>query len=113
MIYLIDPHYRGEKVSPKEPDSALKFIHEKHPAAMPCVMKYLGKTDYFQECYFEDPYFEKLSAPAWWQSVRPCISKEMYVFARKFVVGTASSAGTERIFSTFRGSTVKNETDFQ
>ena len=42
--YLIDPHYRGAKLTPRERDSALKFIHEKYPAAMPDVMKYLGKT---------------------------------------------------------------------
>lgn len=97
---LIDPRYQGRSLTAEEINSVEEYVEENFPQFLPTLMKYRGKTIPFKEMYFKADVVNALSPLAWWKHFSDDIKDSMKVPAQLHTA-VASSAGIERVFSTF------------
>lgn len=98
---LLHPKYRGENLTSEDISEALLFIEAYHREAMPYVVKYRAMTDPFHNFLFEDHVVNQVGPLEWWQSLKKQINGQTMNFVAQLHTAVASSAGIERLFSTF------------
>lgn len=99
LANLLDPRYRGRCLSSEEVSSAENYVEEYFPNFLPTLMSYRGKSTPFKEMYFKDNVIHTLSPLAWWQSFPEL--RENLLLPTQLYTAVASSAGLERVFSSF------------
>lgn len=102
MANLLDPHYLGIKLSEYEVDAALQFVENYHPECMPDIIKYKAKTFPFKEFMFHPTSLTGVSPPlVLWKSLERNISVKTMALVSQLHTAISSSAGIERLFSSF------------
>lgn len=102
MANLLDPHYLGIKLSEDEVDAALQFVENYHPECMPDIIKYKAKTFPFKEFMFHPTSLTGVSPPlVLWKSLERNISVKTMALVSQLHTAISSSAGIERLFSSF------------
>ncbi|XP_023235337.1 uncharacterized protein LOC111634730 isoform X3 [Centruroides sculpturatus] len=102
LANLLDPRYQGAKLTDSMKDAALTLCHAHYPDAMPSVLKYLAKTSPFLQHMFAESVLTNITPLTWWQSLRDRIDEPVLKLVTQLNTAVASSAGIERIFSTYR-----------
>ncbi|KAI6649837.1 Transposase [Oopsacas minuta] len=98
---LIDPRYRGRKLTEKEATDAMEYIHQHCPNAMATVLQFKAGYDPFKSYMFSDDVVDNITPACWWASMHGTLGKDITKVAEQLLTAIASSAGIERIFSTF------------
>lgn len=101
LAYLLHPKYRGADLTAEEKKSALEYARCYYSDAMADIIQFRGQTYPFEEYLFDSKTLEKVSAYTWWRQLRNDISTEMYDLVEMLFTAAASSAGLERLFSTY------------
>ena len=79
----------------------MNFFSEHHETALPSVLKYIGKTSPFETYMFKSEVLKTMNPFAWWQSMASQLDQPILSLVEQLHTAKASSAGIERIFSTF------------
>ncbi|KAI6648625.1 Transposase [Oopsacas minuta] len=98
---LIDPRYRGRKLTEKEATDAMEYIHQHCPNAMATVLQFKAGYDPFKSYMFSDDVVDNITPACWWASMHGTLGKDTTKVAEQLLTAIAPSAGIERIFSTF------------
>lgn len=100
LAHLLDPRYRGEKLELCQRDEAMEFLSSYHMEALPDILNYIAKCGPFKEYLFKKNVTDNVVPLAWWKSL-PNIQPQTLALVEQLHTATASSAGLERMFSTF------------
>lgn len=98
---LTDPRYLGTSLKQAQVEEAMEYADKNFPTFLPCLLNLRGKSTPFKEYYFTPVVLKNLSASAWWKSFQGLIADEDIDAALQLHTAVASSAGVERIFSTY------------
>lgn len=98
---ILDHRFIGSKLGQEQTDSAMNYINHYHPTIMAEVITYQAQAFPFKDYLFSENTKKQVTPLTWWLSLEKNISKEMLTMAKKLHSTVASSAGIERIFSSF------------
>ena len=101
LANIVDPKYTGNQLKDTEVDSALEYCNTEHPTCLPTVINFRAKSGPFKPYLFNQGLVQNVTALAWWQSQSDRISSDMLGVCTQLMTAVASSAGVERVFSTF------------
>ncbi len=74
---------------------------QKYPDAMPHIIQFKARLSPFGRFMFHQCVLQGVSPLAWWLSMSEQIHPELSLLVRSLFSAVASSAGVERVFSTF------------
>lgn len=106
LAYLLSPTFQAKNLSTEEKNKATEFVKEnfKDTSLMAILLKFVVRSEPFNGPLFEDKVVKEVNALEWWKSfsvLKDCISsKELFVI-EQLMTAKATSAGVERMFSTF------------
>lgn len=98
---LLHPKFMGNNLRSEQISEALSFIEAYHKEAMPFVVKYRAKTEPFHKSLFESHVVDHVGPLEWWLSLKSQINGQTIDLVTQLHTAVASSAGIERLFSTF------------
>lgn len=103
LAYLLHPQYEGSSLSSKERDEALVYANTKYAHLVPTVMKFQGHSKPFLDFHFSPDVISSMSAADWWRSHKQVLTPDPEVLQSilQLLTSVASSAGVERVFSSF------------
>ena len=100
--YLLDPRYNGSPhLSSEEIDTAMNYLADHHYAALQAVINYRAKASPFGSYMFKPEVLSGTDPFAWWQSQASMLDEHILSLVEQLFTARASTAGIERIFSTF------------
>ena len=99
--YILDPNYNGEGLSEEEDTIGMEFLDSSCPHAMKDVLTYRARSYPFLEYMFKKDLLLKTHVSVWWKSLGNKVDPGMLDITSQLFSATASSAGIERLFSTF------------
>ena len=102
LAYLLDPRYYGSPhLSSEEIEKAMNYLAEHHSSALPAVINYRAMSSPFGSYMFKPEVLRVTDPLAWWQSQASMLDKHILSLVEQLFTARASTAGIERIFSTF------------
>lgn len=101
LANLLDHHYRGKKLSQNQVEEALEYAAAYHPEAMPFIILYQAQSSPFRKYLFSTQNMNHVHPVSWWYALRSSINNAMLDLSMQLHTAVASSAGIERLFSTF------------
>ncbi|XP_011860419.1 PREDICTED: uncharacterized protein LOC105557715 [Vollenhovia emeryi] len=101
LANLLDHRFRGQKLSQDQLEEALEYAATYHAEAMPFIINYQSKCSPFREFLFSPQNIENVSPLSWWRALQNSINNAMFDLSMQLHTAVASSAGIERLFSTF------------
>lgn len=101
LAYILDPRYFGTKLTDDQLDSTLNFVNMYHHEIMTEIIKFQARSFPFKEYLFSESAVKNIKPLTWWLALKNTISHEMLEVVTKLFTAVASSAGIERIFSTY------------
>ena len=105
LANIIDNRFRGRNLSDKQKDLAYNYLSSLHSDLVPLVMAVECGDQPFASYLFE-PNIARISPMTWWKVAAKCITdndvqKQMLSLCTQLMSAVASTAGLERVFSTF------------
>ena len=101
LAHLLDHRYYDKKyLTNEEISMAMDFLTVHQRSALPVVLQYLAKCSPFQNFMFY-PEALKTDPLTWWKSQSGLLDPTIVSLVEQLHTARASSAGIERIFSTF------------
>ena len=102
LAYLLDPrYYESPHLTNEEISTAMKYLSEHQPSALHAVIKYHAKSSPFESYMFTPELLKKIDPLTWWKSLASLLDENILSFVEQLHTARASTAGIERIFSTF------------
>ena len=102
LAYLLDPRYYGSPhLTNEEISTAMKYLSEHQPSALLAVIKYRAKSSPFESYMFTPELLKKIDPLTWWKSQASLLDENILSLVEQLHTARASTAGIERIFSTF------------
>lgn len=98
---ILDPQSAGKSLSPKEVDAAMDFVASNYPSLLPILVNYQAKAKPFMDYMFTPTLVNSVAPLAWWKSLSERLDDKALSIIYKILGASASSAGIERVFSTF------------
>lgn len=98
---MIDPRYQGRRLTREQRDVAENYVSESFPHFLPTLMSFRGRSEPFQDFYFSKNVSESISPLAWWLNFSQDLKEDIINVPKQLFTAVASSAGVERVFSTF------------
>jgi len=105
LANIIDNRFRGRNLSGKQKDLAYTYLSSLHSDLVPLVMAVECGDQPFASYLFK-PNITRISPMTWWKVAAKCITdidlqKQMLSLCTQLMSAVASTAGLERVFSTF------------
>lgn len=101
LAYLIHPIYRGKALTSEQIDFAMEYCSEEYSECMPTVVNFRAQTGPFKPYMLSDNILQKCTPLAWWHSQSSAVDSNTLLMCDQLLGAVCSSAGIERIFSTF------------
>jgi Protein of unknown function (DUF 659)/hAT family C-terminal dimerisation region len=101
LANIIHPQYRGKNLTDAEYDTGMSLAAEEYAASVPDLINYKAEAVPFQRFMFEMNVLDTVKPVDWWKSLSDRLNKQTVDLASQLVTATASSAGVERVFSSF------------
>lgn len=101
LANILDPKYKGQHLNEEEMDQGMNYVLEYHPEIMCEILKFKAQTTPFKDYLFSNNALNNTSSITWWLALRNNISEKMLSLNMQLHSVVASSAGVERVFSTF------------
>ena len=100
LAHLLDPHYHDNNyLTNEEVSIAMEFLSEHQPSALSSVLKYRAKATPFHGYMFSPAAL--MTEPLTWKAQGSALEPSMLSLTEQLHTARSSSAGIERIFSTF------------
>lgn len=101
LANIIHPQYRGKNLTNAEYDTGMSLAAEEYTASVPDLINYKAQAVPFQCFMFEKNILETVKPVDWWKSQADHLNQQTVDIANQLLTATASSAGVERVFSSF------------
>jgi len=101
LAYILDPRYIGEKLTEEQLDSTMNYVSINHPEIMDEIITFQAQGFPFKSYLFNENIVLKIKPLTWWIALEKNLTKEMNEMVKQLFTSCASSAGIERIFSTY------------
>lgn len=101
LANLLDHRYRGQKLNQNQVEEALEYAAAYHPEAMSFIILYQAQSSPFRKYLFSTQSINNVNPLSWWCALRSSINDDMFDLSMQLHTAVASSAGIERLFSTF------------
>lgn len=98
---ILHPVYQGEHLTASELNEAMKWASTKYPNVIQDVINFRAHALPFQEYMFSESTIKNVKPVVWWKSQEKQIGGEIINAAVQVLSAVASSAGVERVFSSF------------
>jgi hypothetical protein len=79
----------------------MEFVAHEYPLAVPQIICFKAKLQPFSQFMFHNDVVGSVSPLAWWMAQAKQLNPDMLNLIKMLFTTVASSAGVERIFSTF------------
>ncbi|KAG8135065.1 hypothetical protein E2320_008134 [Naja naja] len=102
LLHLLakDLKYQDQNLSAEEEELAMTWVSSNHPSVMPTIINYKAKGEPFKKYMFAEDILKKATPVNWWKSLKHLDLETVQVMI-SLLTAVASSAGIERIFSSF------------
>ncbi|XP_073506891.1 uncharacterized protein [Phyllobates terribilis] len=101
LANIVNIQYQGQNLSAEEEELAMTWVSSNHPSLMPTIINFRAKGGTIQEIYmFAEDILRKVTPVNWWKSLKRLDLETVQVMI-SLLTAVASSAGVERIFSSF------------
>lgn len=101
LANLLDPRYTGSKLNQEQLDATMEYVVVYHPNVMPEIIKYRARSPPFKEYLFSEHALVDVIPITWGLAQKQCVSAELMKLVQQLHTAIASSAGIERLFSSF------------
>jgi uncharacterized protein YuzB (UPF0349 family) len=109
LAYLVSPTliFSDKKLTAEEKEAALKFASETYTDTqfLPTVIKFIGRVNPFNDGpLFDKNLINSMTDIEWWHSfnaIKEVLKEPQIKLLEQLLTATSSSAGVERIFSSF------------
>ena len=81
---LIDPRYRGRKLTVQETDDAMEYINQHFPEVIGTILQYKAGYDPFRPYMFTEGVVDKVTPACWWESMSGTLGKDVTQVAQKY-----------------------------
>lgn len=99
--HLTDPRYRGISLNANQFEVAMDYFSKNYPDIMPEIINYQAKAFPFKEYLFICCSTAGIQPLTWWKALEGKISSRLLLLMQQLHSAAPSSAGIERIFSTY------------
>ena len=100
LANVLHPKYQGKNLKEEETSRAMALASE-FPGLIPITMKFQAKSPPFHESKFAEEAIQSLTPYEWWKSHAYAFKDGELLPVYSLMSATASSAGVERVFSTY------------
>ncbi|XP_073415149.1 uncharacterized protein [Dendrobates tinctorius] len=100
LANIVNIHYQGQNLSAEEEELAMTWVSSNHPSLMPTIINFRAKGEPFKKYMFAEDILRKVTPVNWWKSLKRLDLETVQVMI-SLLTAVASSAGVERIFSSF------------
>jgi len=101
LAYILDPRYCDIKLTDDQLDSTLNYVNMYHQEIMSEIIMFQARAFPFKDYLFPESTVKNIKQLTWWVALKKNISQEMLEVVTQLFTAVASSAGIERIFSTY------------
>lgn len=101
LANIIHPKFRGINLTTAEYDTGMNLAAEEYSASVPDLINYKAEAFPFQSFMFQMNVLETIKPVDWWKAQADRLNSETLIMANQLLTTTASSAGVERVFSSF------------
>ncbi|XP_073493834.1 uncharacterized protein [Phyllobates terribilis] len=100
LANIVNIQYQGQSLSAEEEELAMTWVSSNHPSLMPTIINFRAKGEPFKKYMFAEDILRKVTPVNWWKSLKRLDLETVQVMI-SLLTAVASSAGVERIFSSF------------
>ncbi|XP_073512843.1 uncharacterized protein [Phyllobates terribilis] len=100
LANIVNIQYHGQNLSAEEEELAMTWVSSNHPSLMPTIINFRAKGEPFKKYMFAEDILRKVTPVNWWKSLKRLDLETVQVMI-SLLTAVASSAGVERIFSSF------------
>ncbi|XP_073520018.1 uncharacterized protein [Phyllobates terribilis] len=100
LANIVNIQYQGQNLSAEEEELAMTWVSSNHPSLMPTIINFRAKGEPFKKYMFAEDILRKVTAVNCWKSLKRLDLETVQVMI-SLLTAVASSAGIERIFSSF------------
>ncbi|XP_073538136.1 uncharacterized protein [Phyllobates terribilis] len=100
LANIVNIQYQGQNLSAEEEELAMTWVSSNHPSLMPTIINFRAKGEPFKKYMFAEDILRKVTPVNWWKSLKRLDLETVQVMI-SLLTAVASSAGVERIFSSF------------
>ena len=103
LANLMHPRYRGQSLTDAEVEIAMELVSTQHELILPDLVKFRAQASPFMTYMFADNVTEGVQPVDWWKSQGGDgrLHPHTVSVVEQLLTTTASSAGVERVFSSF------------
>ena len=102
LAYILDPRYYGHPhLTREEFKTAINFLRDHNQSAHPSVLKYLAMESPYESYMLSPDILKDVDPLTWWISQKFHLDEHIISLVEQLHTARASTAGIERIFSTF------------
>jgi len=101
LANIVHPKYRGQTLTPTEYDTGMDLASTEHSLIIPDLVNFKAEAPPFQQFMFQEKVIQSVQPLDWWKSQTDRLNKETMTVVNQLLTATASSAGVERVFSSF------------
>ena len=98
---ILDPAIAGNDLSGSEVASVMDYAAKTCPDLLPILINYRAKAEPFKEYLFSPSVVDNVTPLSWWKALQDRVGDKVMNTVAQTLGASASSAGVERIFSTF------------
>ena len=101
LANILDPKHQSKCLSGNEVDTAMAHFIGRYPTCLPSVVNIGAQTGQFKPYMLKEKMVASVSSLTWWQSQVSRRNDAILLLYKSLLTAVASSAGVERVFSTF------------
>ena len=101
LAHILDPTTAGNDLSGSEVASVMDYAAKTCPDLLPILINYSTKAEPFKEYLFSPSVVDNVTPLSWWKALPDRVGDKIMNTVAQTLGASASSAGVERIFSTF------------
>lgn len=101
LANVIHPRYRGKSLTQSEYDTAMECASTQYSEMFPDLITFRTEASPFQSFMFKDTVVQTVAPLDWWKSQADRLNPQTNAVAVQLLTAVASSAGVERVFSSF------------
>ena len=101
LAHILDPTIAGNDLSGSEVASVMDYAAKTCPDLHPILINYRAKAEPFKEYLFSPSVVDSVTPLSWWKALQDRVGDKVMNTVAQTLGASASSAGVERIFSTF------------
>src|SRR5271155_1305598 len=101
LANIIHPKYCGKTLTDAEYEAGMEHASTKYSQIIPNLVNFKAKAPPFPQFMFQENVIQTVSPLGWWKSQADRLNQKTNEAVIQLLTATASSAGVERVFSTF------------